>query len=404
MTTPRRINRTLSGAAAVLVVSVVLNAVLLARVLSDRPTEPPQAPARVLPVPVRDSKIAAAALTDVTLPTKSLQWSDLWAEGLREYATNLYGMGCPSHVVRAVLADEIRSRYLPLLRELRRQSAGDYWDRSALVKTSKHLKRTPEANAAKERLDDVYRKFQSLQREFDVPDERDRFQDSDGDDVRIRFLSDEKQTRLRDQDQAVDQLRHQLRSERVPEDEIRRQVRDLETTQDAERREFLDPGEYEEYRLRTSPHSGLMGELFGFDPTPEERQKILNWRESIGDEVKEEDWATGLRPLLGDARFAEFQQARDPEYRDLVEMTAHFDLNETVANDIYAARQSAETAAGALRALDQTQPGQQLEDALAEVRAEAERTLRLKLGDAAFEVYARHAEWLKVFGNTPAAP
>ena len=118
--------------------------------------------------------------------------------------------------------------------------------------------------------------------------------------------------------------------------------------------------------------------------------------------MKRQEWESGLRALLGDARFAEFQRAQDPTYRDLVEMTAHFGLDEARANEIYTSQRAAEAAASALRALD-LDPDQQLE-ALAEVRAAAEQAIRAQLGDTAFGVYARHADWLKALGVESVGP
>jgi hypothetical protein len=394
-------NRSRRGWIVVLALSLALNGFLLLLIVSDRPIEPLSVPIPEPTAPSPDAKTTVSVMLEETVEPPVFQWSDLVAEDLREYATNMEAMGCRADVVRAVLADEIRRRYVPLMRRLRRESVGDYWERSAGVKSSKWNERTPEERDAEEQLDEVYGQYRALHREFGIDEKRDRFPDFDGDDVRASFLSEEKRERLREQDEAVDQLRRKLRSERVPEEEIRKRVLDMEAAQDLERMEFLEPAEYEEYKLRTSSHAGLIGagligNLFGFEPTPEERVVILHWRESAGDELTLEDWEQGVRPLLGDARFAEFQRAQDPSYRELTEMTAHFGLDEATANDVYASQRAAEAAAETLRTLD-LDPDQQLE-ALAEVRAATEQTIRVQLGDTAFGVYARHADWLKALG------
>ena len=379
-----------------LALSLALNGFLLVLIVSDRPIEPQSVPIREPTVPGSDAIADDLVTLEEAVEPSVFQWSDLVAEDLREYATNLEEMGCRADVVRAVLADEIRRRYLPLFRQLRRESAGDYWERSVLVKTSRRgeHERNPEVRAAEERLNAMFREYAELQREFGIEDERDRFPDFDDDDVRVSFLSEEKRVRLREQEQAVDQLRRKLRSEGVPEEQVRQQARDMEAAQDLERREFLEPNEYEEYTLRRSPHAGLIGSLYGFEPTPEERDAILRWRESAGDEVTNEDWERGLRPLLGDARFAQLERGRDSDYRDLVEMTAHLGMEEYVANEVYATRQAAANAEAAIRALESLEPERQFE-ALAELRAATEQAVRAELGEEAFGVYMRHADWLK---------
>lgn len=384
----------------VLGISLALNAVGLACIVTGG-----QPRNRSVQGPIEHSPTASAATNDLPRSPGKIElhvfhWADLVADDLPEYAANLRQLGCPSEVVRAVLADEIRRRYVPLIRRLKRESVKDYWEQLSGVKSSRRDARTPEELAAEEQLNEVYRQYRALHREFGIDEERDRFPDFDGDDV--GFLSAENRARLREQDDAMDQLRNTLRSGGVDEDRIREQLRELEAAQDLERRDFLGPDDYTEFTLRRSPHAGVIGNLLGFEATPGERKAIVSLRESAGESVDNNDWQSGLRPLLGEARFAEFQRAQDPAYRDLVEMTAHFGLGETAANEVYAAQRTAEAASDAVRALN-LDPDQQL-DALADVLAEAGQTLRAQLGDAAYEVYRRHAAWLKPPEGEPGGP
>jgi hypothetical protein len=59
------------------------------------------------------------------------------------------------------------------------------------------------------------------------------------------------------------------------------------------------------------------------------------------------------------------------------------------------------TAAAALRAIEGLEPRRQFE-MLEDVRAEAERAVRAQLGDEAFAVYVRGADWLKALSETGA--
>jgi hypothetical protein len=388
--------------AGLLVVSLLLNCILAAYLKFDRhgseqpsvrPPEPvSQSPEtrNSNPDPVDEPAIAAQMFT----------WTVVAAEDLREYAANLRWLGCPEHVVRGVMADEIRHRYVPRIRELKRQTAQRFWDDAAGAKSGHGQERTLEEIAAEKKLRAVYEEYELWQRELGRGDDQrndrgDRFPEPDGDDVRVSFLSEDKRARLRAQDESISQLYRQLRSESVPEEEFHRRIQEHEALQDLERRQFLDPAEYAEYERRTSRHAGLFGEWHGFEPTPEERIAILEWRESIpGETPNDEDWEQGLRPLLGDTRFAELQRARDTDYRQLVELTAHLGMGETVANDVYAARQAAQAAATAVRAIDELEPGHQLE-ALTAIRLEAEQDLLEHLGEDGLEVYRRHADWLE---------
>jgi hypothetical protein len=392
------------GWTGVLAVSLVLNGWLLALLGSSRPIESKRAPvlAEAQPEPVT---VAPVVPGESTVP-RAFEWTNLVPEALSEYAENLRALGCPEHVVRGVMADEIRSRYLPLIRQLRRVSVEEHWERDADVKSANRRERTPEATAAEERLNNLYREYMELQRAFGIRDERsgrDRFPDFDRDDLSLNFLSEEKQARLRQDEEAADQLRLQLRTEGVPEDEVRQRVAELEAAHARRREEFLEPAENEEYHRRRSPHSGVIGSLMGFEPTPQERAAIMDWRVSAGDATTEGVWGAVLRSLLGEVRYAEMERALDPNYRELYEMTAHFGMDQSVANEIFAVQRAAATAVAGLRADEGLEPGRRFEG-LAEVQAESERAVRALLGDEAFGVYARRADWLKAPGESGAGP
>ena len=242
--TPREDKRGRRAWTGVLVVSLALNGLLLVLLGSSRLIEPARAPglAEAQPVPVT---VVPVVPGEDTAPP-AFEWTELVTEELGEYAENLRALGCPEHVVRGVMADEIRSRYLPLIRQLRRVSVEEHWERAAGVKSADRRERTPEAMAAEERLNDLYREYMGRQREFGIRDERsgrDRFPDIDRHDLSLNFLSEEKQARLRQDEAAVDQLRLQLRTEGVPEDEVRQRVAELEAAHARGRQEFLEPAE-----------------------------------------------------------------------------------------------------------------------------------------------------------------
>lgn len=401
---PTNCQRGLRGWAAVLTVSLALNGCLLALIRTGHAGEPAAGPRQA--AMIEEPGAVVPAVPDEGLPPPVFQWSDLAVEDLRGYAQNLREIGCPEHVVRGVMAEEIQSRYLPLIRQLRRVSVEEHWERAADVKSANRNERTPEATAAEERLNNLYREYMEQQRAFGIRDKRnrrDRFPDIDRDDLSLNFLSEEKQARLRQDEEAVDQLRLQLRTEGVPEDEVRQRVAELQAAHARGREEFLEPAENEEYNRRMSPHSGVIGSLIGFEPTPQERAAIMDWRVSAGDATTEGVWEAVLRSLLGEVRYAEMERALDPNYRELYEMTAHFGMDPSVADEVYALQQATASALAGLRAGEGLE-SERYSEALTEVRIEAERAVRARLGDEVFGVYARRADWLKAPGESGAGP
>jgi hypothetical protein len=84
-------------------------------------------------------------------------------------------------------------------------------------------------------------------------------------------------------------------------------------------------------------------------------------------------------------------------------MTAHFGMDQSAANEVYAVQQATATAVAELRADEGIEPERFLE-ALAEVQAEAEQAVRARLGDEVFGVYARRADWLKAPAESGVGP
>lgn len=390
-----------------LAVSMAVSAYLVTRMAVTSPapivvTVPSEPGVIVAPVEARASPDTEAIHPE----PPQFRWEMLAAHGIADYARRLREIGCPEHVVLGVMAEELRSRYWGEMRQLRRESMADYWEHSSGVKSARSRARSTVERAAEERLRTIHAEYETWRRNLGLPDERDerdRFPEDDNDDIRLSFLADDKRDRVREQEEAVTRLRRRLKAQELDDSVIQQQLLELQAAHDLERREFLAPDEYAELKLRESPHARLIGDLAGFEPTREEREAIIQWRESSGVDLTTEQWGSGLRSLLGDERFSLFQRGLDPGYRELVEMTQYLQMDDAVAGQVYEAERSAKAAVAAIRSGEGIGSEAELES-LAAIQRATEQTLLEYLGQSHYEVYLRRADWLRLLAEPRGAP
>jgi len=376
-----------------------VNVLLLVALVADR---------EAASVTLRHSEIDPledqAPVEPVALEVPEFRWSEVESDDLHTYQRNLRRLGCPEHLVRAVLEERVWTEYLPRIRRLTFESeAESYWDSIARwFFEHDHNPPVPEGDpVAIARLDAVREEFYSIQEQFGLRGEdgwQDRFGVPAMLDFRVSFLPETKQAPVLALLQEQDEFERSLRDSGVPDDEAQGQLAALEATHQIELRRLMTPDELEEYKLRSSSHAGILHWVCGFEYTTSEGAAIVRWAESLGNafqpNMPAEIWEEGLRPILGDARFSEFARGRDSEYHDLVEMTLHYGLPETVAKEVYAVQQTLEQRVTEVRQQVDL-PRQLREETLVALRAEAERAIHAQVGDTAYPAYIRNADRLR---------
>lgn len=162
----------------------------------------------------------------------------------------------------------------------------------------------------------------------------------------------------------------------------------------------LSPEELAEYAVRHSDVADdLRRELDGFSPTEKEFREIFKYRQLSEAAPETNDPAgkaptqqelekatTELRQTLGEERFAEFQRQQEPDYRQLLSLTAEQGLSRDAAAKAFDLMQASRDAARKIQ-VDQGLTLDQKQQALNAVAAEADRALADSLGAAALKAF-----------------
>ena len=276
----------------------------------------------VLPVAV------AAAPVAETVAAAPLTWSALAQDQPADLAAKLRHTALPAHLQRALLAAEIDEQFR--LRE------------EALRGPRKKLKywqtEPPLSLATRKALAELRREKSRLRVELLGPDPADA-----ADDTNPLPLEKRTAARLINEDYAatLKELRDLagIRGTLLPAE--RAQLTAFENEQRRELAALLTPGELAEFDARYSPTTQqLRYSIFGMSPTEDEFRRILAAQWSIEDEMRGTDKPVGqwvdflnredlrakldaaVKAAVGDARFADYQRAKDGEFQTLARFTA----------------------------------------------------------------------------------
>ncbi len=220
-------------------------------------------------------------------------------------------------------------------------------------------------------------------------------------------LSQEKIDQLQDILSDYNDLRSQFSVETrgvfLPEDQAKFQL--LQKEQRADIVKLFAPEELAEYDMRTSNLGGrLRFQLNGFDASEAEFRTIFQLTEAM--EAKngsnefgppanvpgtdrmaaQKQLQADIAAALGPDRYADYQQATNPQFQTVDRLLLRFDLPTTLAPQVLAVQQDIEQRANAVRQ-DKTLSAEDRNTQLAGLAQEAQTKLSTALGASAYEVY-----------------
>jgi hypothetical protein len=420
-----------------IVISLALNVALGALVVRWATT--PAAPAAVPRIPrlapVTTAPIAPAAETNAPLaPPPSVDaafhWSELAADDLKVYRDNLRAVGCPEATVRDIILAEINERFRQKRKTLLADAQQRFW--SVAARGEKALETEWEEPLKK--LDEERTQLIAAVLGEDHEDEQNaRTSQTKRLEREYAWLPEDKRAQLvalgvRYQQQVDDYwkvIREHGPDYRPTEAESQR-IGQMQKAFEAARKELLGPEASAEFQLRASNTANWAAQLDGFDVTeaewravgrlrlqydealksvpehemtledPERQRAAARTRNELHDALE-----STIHSTLGDARYEEYQLARNHDLQQTRRITERYGLPESVARETYQVQRAAAAEADQVRKSPDLSAEARLAQ-LAAIRKETERTLAETLGGKVFSTYQEyHGDWLNQLGQLP---
>ena len=354
----------------------------------------------------------------VVYKTNAFHWSQVETNDYRAYIANLRGIGCPERTIKDIILTDVLKLYAARRGQFYQNGrAFKFWetDEKRKLKQKQLEERETQLAAIDKELPAVLRELLGInyERELDK-----YFVDSNEDDRRLAFLSEDKRDQvlaLRDEFEGKqERLMENAVDGQLPPDDLAK-LKKIQKEREAALAKILSAEEMEEYELTTSPTADrLRRELIGFNPSEAEFREIFQRQqaieakyafENLTDETvraaraaDEETAQAQIKSFLGQARATEFDRAQNEDYRTLCVLSERFDLPSYTTQAVADMRQVAELERSKLLANKQISP-ERREQALKAIQTETERNVRQALGEKVFGEYSQSAGgWMKNLG------
>lgn len=361
---------------------------------------------------------AERAAPAVVYRTNAFDWSQVESSDYRQYIANLRAIHCPENTLKDIIMTDVMRLYA--------QRRGKYYlnghdfkywetDEKRKLKQPQIKERERQLAAIDQELPAVLRELLGVNYEREV---NKYFVDTDEDNRRLAFLSDDKRSqllRLRDQFEGErEQVLYGLEGA-VPGPAEREKLRQIEQEREAALSQLLTPGEKEQYLLSESPSADrLRQQLIGFNPSEGEFRSLFERQQAIDSAYEYEDTSDpsvenakateeqamvdDFKKTLSSDRAAQFDLSQNPDYQNLCVLSERYDLPEGASQAILDMRQAAEAQKQQLLA-DKNLTPDGMDVALKAIQAETERAARETLGDAAYTQYSQNAAWIRNLGS-----
>jgi hypothetical protein len=353
----------------------------------------------------------------VVYVTNQFNWAQVESADYRIYISNLRSIGCPEATIKDIIMTDVMKLYA----QKRGQASVNgrefrYWETDEKRKLKQHQVEEREKTLAQidKELPTVLRELLGInyERELDK-----YFVDSNEDDRRLAFLSEDKRTTavtLRDQLEAARERILNATGGHPTAADLDR-IQQLQQQADARLTQILSPDEKFQFEMSTSQTADtLRKNLIGFNPSEVEFREIYQRQKAIDSAFAFQDLSDPavraakdaaqkhmedeLFSALGQSRLGDYEKVKNPEYRDTFVFSDRFDLPQTVSQSLVEMRSVAEQQREQLLA-DRNLSDDKRAQALRAIQAETEKTLRQTLGDKVYAVYSQSAGgWVHELG------
>lgn len=333
-------------------------------------------------------------------------WSAVRSNDYVAYAGNLRALGVPEASVVDLIVGEVSAKFAARLRK-EAPAAPKYWQTADLTSGTEQTRlRELHARLERERREVLEKALgpQALQ----AMGKYQWWHDVDPVQELLTFLPADKLRQL----QAI----NAKYAANAPDDEAlltevaARKLAADRTRQRAEIESLLSPQELEDFDLRKSDTAErLRGELRGFAASEAEFRQLFRVRRAYESALAtntdvrdpnvlqvrieaERRFAEEARAALGDARYADYQRARDPDFQNALQVTQFYSLPADIATRVYDLKRDVDArAAGVTGNAALTE--QRRRELLGQMERDTERTLQSLLGSEVLAEYRRNNRW-----------
>lgn len=342
-------------------------------------------------------RVAADGATD---KGSNFDWHAVESEDYRQYVANLRSIGCPEKTIRDIITADVNELFASKRREV--LSGGkkyEYWKAGmnfGMAFDESRMQKAQELNREK----------RTLLKELLGMEPPAQLEDLMGAGVNpletmLDFVASDKRTGILELEQRFGVEMAKILSGGTPDADDLAKLKKLTADKEAELAKLLTPEELEQYQLRMSQTSMVMrAQLQGFDPTEKEFKDLFALRKKFDDEFggmfgigtdagsatraeAERKLDQGIKELLGEDRYKEYQRGQDFSYQSMVRVAEKQGLDRDAANKAYEIKRAAEEQANVLRA-NSNITAERRQAALQAIYDETSQALTQTLGQKGF--------------------
>lgn len=290
------------------------------------------------------------------IANRPANWAALESTNYFTYIANLRNFGCPEETIKDIILTDIAKVYAKKRSDIKRRGQPyKYW---SPVDANNSV--DPKLQRQLAELDREQRNLVRSLLGVDMQVELAKYWEDDFDPAAYDFLAPEKRDQVMALKAKYEELENEIymRAQGIMLDQDEEALRQLEQQRQVELANLLSPQELEEYDLRHSHVAeNLRNQLSGFEPTEEEFRRLFRLQKDFenqisaalpnaSDEVQAEIRARAqeegqralqeeMQKVLGKDRFAQWQQAQDPDYKALVQIADRYNLPTETSQKIY---------------------------------------------------------------------
>ncbi|MEO5804263.1 MAG: hypothetical protein ABIR24_12110 [Verrucomicrobiota bacterium] len=349
--------------------------------------------------------------------TNQFNWREVESSDYREYIAKLRGVGCPEATIKDIILTDILRLYAAQRGQFYHNGREfKFWETDEKRKlNAKQLEQREKQLAVIDKeIPSVLRELLGINYEREM---NKYFVDTNEDERRLNFLPEEKRSQLLALREKIEGLRERVLegAKGNPSATDLEALQKVEEQRKAELGKLLSGSELAEFELRMSGTADqLRADLIGFNPSESEFREIFELQRAVeekfayanaNDEAAQKEKAVARKEVdeeikrqLGDARYADYEKAQNPDYRNACVFTEVYELPTSTAQALFEIKQIAEAERQNLLANSALQEPDRLE-ALKAIQAETEKTLRATLGPKIFANYTLGTgKWVQNLG------